>query len=359
MSRRTGVVFALLAAAVAAGVVVLVTSGHGPSPAVVRGERVARRSPCDRPPVGRLTYHWPVKPFDRQHPIRGNFGDPRTLTSESFGADTPRSPGSFSFHNGIDIAAPVGTPVYPVVSGVAELSGDDEIIVHTSDGRTFQYWHLVARVRTGSRVSAYRTVLGTIRREAHHVHLTEIDGFRVHDPVAPGHLEPYRDRTPPVVIGLVLHAAGGGQLDPERLAGRVVIEAEARDLPPLSVPGEWLDFPVTPAFVAWRMTTASGRVVVPETTVVDFRTTEPPNRDFWRVYAAGTYQNFPVFGHRYFWHVVGRYVFRLTDRPLDTRTLRNGEYEIRVDVADVCGNRGSLGERVRIANAQPPAPRQY
>ena len=26
-----------------------------------------------------FAYHWPIKPFDRQHPIRGAFGDPRTL----------------------------------------------------------------------------------------------------------------------------------------------------------------------------------------------------------------------------------------------------------------------------------------
>ena len=25
------------------------------------------------------SYKWPVKPFDKQHPVRGSFGDPRTI----------------------------------------------------------------------------------------------------------------------------------------------------------------------------------------------------------------------------------------------------------------------------------------
>ena len=46
-----------------------------------------------------MSYGWPVKPFDVQHPVRGFFCDPR------IGAK-----GSKAFHFGIDVSAPDGTP---------------------------------------------------------------------------------------------------------------------------------------------------------------------------------------------------------------------------------------------------------
>lgn len=319
--------------------------------ASVSTESVARSSRCDQPPASALAYGWPVKPFRRQHPVRGNFGDPRTLTSEAaFGADTSRSPGSFTFHNGIDISAPTGTPVYPVVSGVARIGYADEVIVATGDGRVFQYFHIRPTVRPGQRVIAYRTALGHVRPHWLHVHLTEIDGFRVHNPADPGHLEPYSDHTPPQVLDLDFDGVDGRTLDPSRLRGDVLIAANAIDTPPLPVPGVWLGHPVTPALVIWRMTAANGRVVVPWTKVADFRHTEPPNRDFWRVYAAGSYQNFPVFGHHYYFGQPGRYLFRLTRTPLATTRLPNGEYRITVTAADICGNHGTLNQQIRIRN---------
>jgi hypothetical protein len=130
----------------------------------------------------------------------------------------------------------------------------------------------------------------------------------------------------------------------------VEIAADAADAPPLAVPGPWFGFPVTPALVSWRLSRLDGRAVLPERVVADFRQTEPANSNFWRVYAAGTYQNFPVFAHHYYFRVAGRYLFRLTPSPLDTRLIPDGRYLLTVGVADVCGNRGSLTERVAIAN---------
>jgi hypothetical protein len=327
---------------------------------VLHTASIARRSPCDRPPLGALTYHYPVRPFDRQHPIRGNFGDPRTLSRESgFGADTPRSPGSYTFHNGIDISAPTGTAVYPVVSGIARIGYSDEVIVVTGDGRRFQYFHVLPAVRTGQPVRAYRTVIGHVLPRWLHVHLTEIDGYRTHNPVDPGHLEPYHDRTVPAVDELLFSDERGRSLDAGHLHGRILVSADARDIPPVPVPEPWFDFPVTPAWVAWRLTSARGRVVLPRRTVVDFRQEEPPNRDFWRIYAPGTYQNFPVFNDRFYYRHRGRYLFNLTPEPLDTTTLRDGDYLLTVGVADVCGNRGSLTEVIRIRNRpiSPGGPR--
>ena len=153
----------------------------------------ARSSPCGRPQTGPLVYHWPVKPFDRQHPIRGFFGDPRTvaLGESELGDSTPLTPGSYTFHNGIDIAAATGTAVYPVVSGRAGIGYADEVIVVTGDGRTFQYFHIRPTIARGQQVVAGKTIIGYVLPGWLHVHLSEIDGFRVHNPLDPGHLEPY------------------------------------------------------------------------------------------------------------------------------------------------------------------------
>jgi hypothetical protein len=348
---------ALVVAALVAAVPVAVLT-HGAAPAtggageasVVRTSLPARHTRCNRVAHSRFAYHYPIKPFRRQHPIRGNFGDPRTLTDEAFGTDTPRSPGSFTFHNGIDISAPTGTRVYPVVSGYARIGYGDEVIVVGTDDRVFQYFHIRPRIQPWQFVTAGRTVLGRVLPGWHHVHLTEIDGFRVHNPVDPGHLEPYADHTVPVVDDLQFRDVDGEDVDPEKLRGQVVVVANAKDIPPVPVPGEWFGFPVTPALVAWSLKNAAGQAVVPSMTVADFRQTEPSNRRFWDVYAAGTYQNFPVFAHHFFFHHSGRYLFDLTPTPLDTSHLPNGAYVVTVLAGDVCGNRGTLSERVTIRN---------
>jgi hypothetical protein len=311
----------------------------------------ARNSPCDRPHRGRFVYHYPIKPFDRQHPIRGNFGDPRTLVKEGeAGSDTPRTPGSYSFHNGVDISAATGTAVYPVVSGTARIGYADEVIVSTGDNRVFQYFHIRPTIKPGRHVIAYRTLIGHTLPEYLHVHLSELDGFHVHNPADPGHLEPYHNHTIPIVRTLEASTAGGHTIEENDLHGLVRFAADALDVPPLPLPGEWLGVTVTPALIRWRLAGPNGRMPVPWTTAADFRRTEPPNRDFWQVYGAGTYQNFPVFGHHYLFGLPGRYLFELTHRPLDTRRLANGAYQITVSAADVCGNTSTLSVPVRIHN---------
>ncbi len=92
---------------------------------------------------GASAYGWPVRPFDKPHPIRGGFGDPRTVFLLGFLADPWSGPGSFSFHNGIDISAPAMAPVYPVTSGIAHIGVSAEIDVESprpnGTRRTFHY----------------------------------------------------------------------------------------------------------------------------------------------------------------------------------------------------------------------------
>ena len=77
-------------------------------------------------------FPWPLKPFHQQHPIRANFGDPRTLFLNTMLTDGLQGPGTFLFHNGIDIAAPPGTPVYPVMSGKVHYIDDTAISVRSN-----------------------------------------------------------------------------------------------------------------------------------------------------------------------------------------------------------------------------------
>jgi hypothetical protein len=320
-------------------------------------------SACTHVPAGPLVYHWPIKPFAQEHAIRGYFGDPRTVGLEALGADHRGSLGSFTFHGGVDISAPPGTPVYPVVSGIAHVRSGDFVSVTTDDGRTFQYFHIQPAVGPGQPVTAGRTVLGRVKRVWKHVHLGEIDHFRVHNPLDPGHLEPYRDHTIPDVAGLTFTASDGSALAPTGLHGLIQIVADAHDLPAMPVPGHWFDFPVTPALITWSLTLQDHLIL--RRTVVDFRHTRPAERDFWRVYAPGTYQNFPDFDHHFFWRRPGRYLFNLTPTPLDTRLLANGMYTITVTAADTCGNQGrliqtltvnnSIGDNTTINHSGPPS----
>jgi len=61
---------------------------------------------------------WPLKPFDRQHPVRGLFGDPRIGDK-----------GGKSFHFGVDVSGLDGTAVYGVNGGRVSIDGENITVV--------------------------------------------------------------------------------------------------------------------------------------------------------------------------------------------------------------------------------------
>jgi hypothetical protein len=278
-------------------------------------------------------YQWPVKPFDQPHPVRGSFGDPRTVFA---GPPTQRtlmtSGGKFQYHFGVDISAPNGTPVYPVQSGLVTRVTDEEIDVAGADGRAFQYWHLRAGVRSGERVTAYTTVLGRIMKPCGHVHLTELDSGVIVNPLQRGHLTPYTDKTAPAVTAIGVH----------RVAHTVKLEATAQDMPSMPVPGAWHGLPVTPALLEWRLVDAAGRDVVPTRVVYDVRQ-HLPAQSFWSVYARGTHQNMTTFTHFYAYRQPGVYLYRLGDVRLEP-----GTYRVIVTAVDIRGNRGSREQQLVV-----------
>ena len=223
--------------------------------------------------------------------------------------------------------------MYPVASGVVTRVTDEEIDVASGAGRAFQYWHLHAAVRAGERVTADVTVLGRIAKPCGHVHLTELDDGVIVNPLQPGHLTPYVDRTAPAVT----------EIDVERVRGGVELAAAADDMPSMPVPGAWHDLPVTPALLEWRLTDTSGRVVVPTRVVYDVRRHLPPASGFWTVYERGTHQNMTTFSHFYAYRQPGAYLFRLGDVHLTP-----GTYTLVVTAVDIRGNHGSRAQQVVV-----------
>jgi len=284
-------------------------------------------------------YRWPVKPFDNAHPVRANFGDPRTRFT---GPDTPETllegDGTFSFHQGVDISAPDGAPVYTVASGTIVRARGGRVTVDCGNGRSLQYWHVNPVARAGQHAVAGETLLGFVQPKREHVHLTHLERGRAVNPLAPGHLTPYRDATKPRVLGIAVRGVDGEPAQTIAVSGRVSFVAEAVDTPALPVPGRWHGFPVTPARLSWRIE-RDGRVVVAQRIVRDVARTVPRNDRFWETFARATHQNWPIFdGHKYQF-VPGRYLFRLSARPLDTRKLADGDYELVVVAEDTAGNR--------------------
>jgi len=297
-------------------------------------------------------YGWPVKPFHREHPVRGYFGDPRTMFhGPPTRATVMHGGGSFSFHQGIDISAPNGTEVYPVRSGSVTAVSKEWVRVASDNGQTFEYWHIEPRVHVGDSVEAEQTVLGRIMRPAEHVHLTEYAGGRVVNPLMPGHIKPYTDATSPTVAGVSIRRPGStAEVFPSFVRGRVEIDADAYDTPTMPVPGIWNGLPTTPALLTWRVDRWHGKTAIPETVTYDHRASEPGNAAFWATYTRGTYQNMAVFGPHYSYLQAGTYLFKLTPRPFDTQRLHDGVYELVVTATDARGNSSSLRQRITIHN---------
>lgn len=295
-----------------------------------------------------LSYHWPVRPFDRPHPIRGAFGDPRIVsTGDPFGWTGADKIAAHSFHNGVDIVASPGTPVYPVVSGRVAHAKPGEIVIETNDGRTFQYYHLskARAVKPGKLVVVDRTVLGWIRTTYGHVHLAEIDNHLVHNPLDRGHLEPYYDHTKPVATDLYVDDGSlPSSLDGRAVGARDRLSVDASDRPSMRLPDEWTRSAQVPALVEWRLFHKGTRT--PWKVAVDLRRTQPPPRDFWEVYGAGTYQNSPTFKDRIYHGVTGRYLVRLRIHP---DKLKPGVYRLAVRVSDTRGNRSTTWWPLQIA----------
>jgi hypothetical protein len=273
-----------------------------------------------------VPYGWPLKPFDRVHPVRGSFNDPRI------------SGRSRAFHFGIDVSAPDGTPVYAVIGGTAHLENENAVSIDAGDV-DFGYWHIIPAVRHHQQVARHQ-LLGRVLAPWAHVHFAERRNRNYVDPLRPGALTPWRDPTSPR-IGAISFERDGRVVKPDAVFGDVDVIVEAYDRPPVPPPEPWHDVILTPAFIRWRVMHGS-RIARPWHTPIDFRKGLLPQSRFAGVYASGTRQNRP--------NKPGRYRFFVA-HTWSTRLLPDGPYRLEAEAVDERGNSARAGLPFQIVNA--------
>jgi hypothetical protein len=291
-------------------------SGNAPSLGLLHVTRTVATTTTSAP-----SYDWPLKPFDRQHPVRAFFNDPRVGGH------------SHAFHFGIDIAAPDGTPVYAVEAGTVYFDSARAIAVVSRDrGHSFGYWHIVPLVKSHQYVARHQ-LLGTIEAPWGHVHFAERRNGQYVNPLRPGGLGPYTDHTPPTISNITFTAAARSRVD---------ILVDALDMPDPRVPGVWADEPVTPVLLQWRLA-KTGSPTPAWRTAVDFRWTMLPAGLYTKVYAAATRQNHPG--------EPGRYCFNLV-RGWSPAASGDGSYRLQVAAGDTRGNRAVATLTFTVVNGQ-------
>ena len=279
-------------------------------------------------------YGWPLKPFNRMHPIRGTFDDPRFHVATNL---TWKG----SFHSGVDISAPDGTPVYAVEPGLV-VRGPDSVSLRRPNRRGFGYWHIRPVVSTGMHVRLHQ-LLGYILPGWGHVHFSETVAGRYRDPLRRGALTPYRELNAPVVASISVEREDGHALlsiGPD-VSGTVGLIADAYMLPSVAPPPPWNRARLVPSLVRWCIIPSNGDPPTPWRTAADFRFRLLPASMYAKVYAPGTYQNKP--------NRPGAYRFWLT-QSLNTRALPNGVYWIDVQAADLSGAFGESELQITVAN---------
>ena len=282
---------------------------------------------------GALAYNWPLRPFDAQHPVRGNFNDPRIAPSPDGMSE--------SFHFGIDISAPDYTWVYSVSKGRAVTRGNTVRVRMRVRGvmHEYAYWHIWPFVDTGDTIRLHQR-LGQIAPGYLHVHFAEVLAGRIVNPLRRGALAPYVDRTAPVVAGATFATEDGAAESPSAVSGVVDLLASVYDLPPIAPPPPWNAVKLSPATISWRI--VQGTVeMMPWDLAVDFGGTLLPRSLFTDVYAPGTKQNKKL--------RPGNLVFYL-QHEFDTHALVNGPYELEITASDTRGNTGSARVPFTVAN---------
>lgn len=274
-------------------------------------------------------YPWPIKPFNVQHPIRGNFDDPRALR----GSIDAVGNNPLSFHSGVDIQTPDGTPVYSIAAGQVTFPAASAVSVGTPFAAPFAplvfgYWHVVPVVGDMQYV-ARGQLLGYVRVGAGHVHLSEKRFGQYVNPLRLGGLRPYRDTMPPVIRKLVFYRCGTTtEVKADAVSGCVDVAVDAYDPPPIAPSPPWSDVVLSPARIGWSgLFGGAWLPLAYRTQNVDFiNLLTVPLVD---VYAPGTIMNGP--------NAPGDYRYWLA-RNVNASLFSDGSHTVVVTASDVRGN---------------------
>jgi hypothetical protein len=279
-------------------------------------------------PVAASAYSWPIRPFYKQHGIRGYFNDPRLSGPET------------GFHFGVDISAQDHAPVYAIVGGRARVRGMSVSITPVRPGAPrLSYWHVMPVVASRQIVRRHQ-LIGHVAPDAGHVHLAEYKDGTYINPLRLGGLAPYIDDTVPQMPRLTFYSSDR-TIPPETVSGTIDLTVDAFDPSPLPLPPEeWAQARLAPVYIRWRIVQGQNTIRQWET-AVDFRTFLMPFSLFDFVYAPGTYQNRL--------YRPGRYEYYLA-HDLDTRFLLNGSYVLQVDALDSQENVGQASFAFTVAN---------
>ena len=319
---------------------------------------------------------WPVRPQNRQHPIRGSFLDPR-----------PDPERGAIYHEGVDVAvrddrpernAPPGRThrVFAIEGGPVSFASPRGTRGSVRAGH-FGYGHIDPVVLTGEIVVPGQHI-GWTWDENWHVHLSEFvfttGAPLVVNPLRPGgKLHPFVDRAAPRIREIRFYTPAtpdwarrprtsvarlppaGDRLDKDRLSGRVDVRVRMSD--PQTFIGwfeelPWLAAPHHPFRLAVTIRhVATGRVVRRREV---FRAEKLLGLAAGRHFAPGTEQNLPANGCMRLHASVrcdGIYWFRLFPlRYWDTTRLPDGRYRLEVRAWDVAGNLAESEAVVTIAN---------
>lgn len=318
---------------------------------------------------------WPVRPHNRQHPIRGSFLDPRP--DPELGA---------IYHEGVDVAvrddrpergAPPGRThrVYAIEGGPVHFATPQGARGFAHIGH-FGYGHIDPVVSTGEIVTPGQHV-GWTCQDGWHIHLSEFiftsSGKVTVNPLRPGgKLDPYVDTAAPVIREIRFYTPAnpawerrpttsvarlppaGQRLPKDALHGPVDVRVRVSDpqsfigwfseLPHLAAPHHPFRLAVTIVDVL------SGHTVRRREA---FRAEQLLDQPAAQHFAPGTEQNLPANGCMRRHGALscdGIYWFRLFPRGWDTARLSDGRYEVRVRAWDVAGNVARADVLVTIAN---------
>ena len=245
---------------------------------------------------------------------------------------------------------PTARPSIPVVDGTVTVVTHEWVRVTSGDGRAFEYWHIRPLVRNGQQVTARQTVLGHIRAPSNHVHLTEYEGGRVVNPLVPGRLTPYHDSSKPTVRAIMLRRTDSGpELLPNFVRGRVEIVVGRRRQPDRA----------GPVRVARPCDARAPHLADPQHRRPG-RRAAASRRRLSHLGASGTRPSgacTPAGRTRtrrssethYSYLQRGAYLFKLAQQ-FDTRTLRDGVYDLIVKASDIRGNSSSQTLRFTVHN---------